>query len=220
MVRKAGRPNEKTEAREQLIVSARELFVVLPYEKVSTRMIAQKASVNAAMIRYYFGNKEGLFETMIRETVEPVAQQIKRFSDSDNIGGLGEVMKAYYQTMGKIPQFPRLIAQIMNMSPSDTQRRLLEKIIREISHPVDAMISERLQKNGIIHKDFDPQLCGFSFKSLMIFPFLAPPAMMKLQGIEINEDFLERLFEHNMKLLSHGFFTSEQNVHTGDNNEY
>ncbi len=73
--RKVGRPRKQTDARQKLLEHARELFVVMPYDKVSTRLIAQRAGVNIAMIRYYFGNKEGLFETMVRETIAPMKKQ-------------------------------------------------------------------------------------------------------------------------------------------------
>ena len=56
--RKVGRPTKQTDARKLLIDSARDLFIVQSYDKVSTRLIATKAGVNVAMIRYYFGNKE------------------------------------------------------------------------------------------------------------------------------------------------------------------
>lgn len=36
-LRKVGRPSQQTQARDQLIMHARELFSVMPYDKVSTR---------------------------------------------------------------------------------------------------------------------------------------------------------------------------------------
>ena len=49
--------------------------MVMAYDKVSIRLIAQKAGVNSSLIRYYFGNKEGLFETMLRETLAPMFER-------------------------------------------------------------------------------------------------------------------------------------------------
>ena len=131
MARQVGRPSEQTNSRDKLIFHARALFTVIAYEKVSTRMIAKKADVNASMIRYYFGNKGGLFETMIRETIKPVKQQLQRFSLESDQEGLAQVMRTYYKTMAQTPDFPKLVAQIMNMSPSDIQRALLKKIFNE-----------------------------------------------------------------------------------------
>ncbi|WED22158.1 TetR/AcrR family transcriptional regulator [Vibrio sp. JC009] len=219
MSRKVGRPSEKTDSREKLIAAAQKLFMVLPYDKVSIRMIAEKADVNMAMIRYYFGNKEGLFETMIREIVAPIKAEMERSTGDDGRDGLGEVMRTYYQTMIKTPQLPRLIVQIMNMAPSDMQRKLVERVFSDVTSPVEKLLSEKLVNNGAIRDGMDPHCCRVTFMSLMVFPFLAPPAMFKLHGIELNEAFLDKLLEHNIKVLSHGFQNPEQFAPSGENNE-
>ncbi|MEF1215026.1 TetR family transcriptional regulator, partial [Vibrio alginolyticus] len=82
--RRAGRPTDNIDAREKLIFHARELFTIMAYDKVSTRLVAQKAGVNVAMIRYYFGNKEGLFETMLRETLSPMQKQMQTLVSNSN----------------------------------------------------------------------------------------------------------------------------------------
>ncbi len=109
--RKAGRPTKQTDARNRLISSARELFIVQSYNKVSTRMIAAKAGVNVAMIRYYFDSKEGLFETMARETVAPMKVQVQRLLKNVTHTNFVDLMRTYYQEMSKTPQFPLLVAQ-------------------------------------------------------------------------------------------------------------
>ena len=57
---------------ERLLAAARECFLADDYHKVTTRAIAEKAGANVSMIRYYFGNKEGLYEEMIRYTLTPL----------------------------------------------------------------------------------------------------------------------------------------------------
>lgn len=54
--------------RTRLLKAALGCFLADDYHQVTTRMIAEKAGANVSMIRYYFGNKEGLYEEMIRET--------------------------------------------------------------------------------------------------------------------------------------------------------
>lgn len=115
--RRAGRPTDKIDAREKLIFHARELFTIMAYDKVSTRLVAQKAGVNVAMIRYYFGNKEGLFETMLRETLSPMQKQMQALVADSNERNFFDLMRTYYREMIKVPQFPRLIAQVMHMPP-------------------------------------------------------------------------------------------------------
>ena len=51
--------------REQIIETAMQLFAEKGFEGASIRDIAEKASVNVAMVNYYFGTKEKLFEKII-----------------------------------------------------------------------------------------------------------------------------------------------------------
>ncbi|MFC5076622.1 HTH-type transcriptional regulator BetI [Vibrio thalassae] len=209
--RKVGRPRKQTDARKKLLEHARDLFVVMPYDKVSTRLIAQRAGVNIAMIRYYFGNKEGLFETMVRETVTPMKNKMDEVFSQGDHRNFFEFMRIYYQEMNKVPQFPRLVAQVMHMPPSATQRRLFEKVFMDLARPEHDLIFGKLQQAGYMREDIDPKLCKVSFISLMVFPFVAPPAMLQLHGIELNETFLDKLLEHNISLLSRALLRAPSN---------
>ncbi|MBY7896788.1 TetR/AcrR family transcriptional regulator [Vibrio fluvialis] len=203
--RKAGRPQQPTDVRELLLRQAKELFTVMDYDKVSTRLIAQKAQVDIGMIRYYFGSKGGLFETMLRETLAPMKEQIDHLLADSNHQNLTEVMRTYYREMIKVPHFPRLIMQVMQMPPSELQRQLIEKVILDVTKPVQDMMFQKLIQRGVVRPDVDPQLCRVSYISLMVFPFIAPRALLAVHGIELNEEFLERLIEHNIRLMEQGF---------------
>ena len=218
MGRKAGRPQKNREVRQLLIEHARDLFVVQPYDKVSTRLVAERAGVNIAMIRYYFGNKAGLFEAMLRETLRPMQVQMQKLIDESSHDNFLDLMRTYYREMVKVPRFPRLIAQVMNMPPSETQRELLEKVFLDVAKPAQDVIFEKLVEQGVLRKDSDPKLCRVSYISLMVFPFIAPPPLLALHGIELNEEFLNSLIEHNIKLMSEGFLNPENTAISQDKN--
>lgn len=207
--RRAGRPTQNIDARDALILNARELFMAMPYDKVSTRLVAQKAGVNAAMIRYYFGSKEGLFETMLRDTLEPMKHQLQQMFSVGSQQSFIDIMRTYYQEMHKTPHFPKLIWQVMNMPESQTQRKLMQKVFDDVSRPMQSMIFEKLAANGIIRPGMDPLLCRVSFISLMVFPFIAPASLLSIHGIELSESFLNRLLEHNIDVLKYGFLQAQ-----------
>ena len=67
--RKVGRPsaNESNiDVKEKLLECASHLFATMPYEKVSIRLVALRAGVSSSLIRYYFGDKEGLLEEVVQ----------------------------------------------------------------------------------------------------------------------------------------------------------
>ncbi len=219
MSRKAGRPRNRTQAREKLIFHARELFMVMSYDKVSTRLVAEKAGVNVAMIRYYFGSKEGLFETVIRENMKPIVQHMTQLVNDGGQETLRGVMSLYYQTMLKTPQFPKLIIRMMSMPESNVMRTIAEKVFEDAMKPARDFLFERLSKEGVFRSELDPELCKMTFFNLMIFPFIAPHSILSSHDVELNEVFLNQLLEHNIKVLSQGMISPEQQVFPGENNE-
>lgn len=208
MAKQLGRPKGESEVREQLIFHARELFVSRPYNKVSTRLIADNANVNIAMIRYYFGNKEGLFEAMFRETVSPVISHFKQALGNNSEQDLVDFMRAYYQAMIKIPAFPKLIIRIMEAD--NEQQAHLQKIIMGILQPMQNKLFNPGFNQSLFKEGVDPIKARLSMMSLMIFPFLAPKRIFDLHNIELNEAFLMDLLEHNIRLLSEGLLQNKR----------
>ncbi|EEW07227.1 transcriptional regulator, TetR family [Vibrio mimicus VM603] len=180
----------------------------MPYDKVSTRLIASKAGVDIGLIRYYFANKAGLFEAMLRETLMPMKAQLSLLVAESSHQNLTELMRTYYREMFNIPYFPRLIMQVMSAPGSDVKKQLIEKVMLDITRPIQETLFEKLLARGVIREGMDPQLCKISYLSLMIFPFVAPPALLKVHGIELSQAFLEKLVEHNIRLMEQGFITT------------
>ncbi|WP_237363040.1 TetR/AcrR family transcriptional regulator [Vibrio marisflavi] len=208
--RKAGRPNVELNAREKLVQSSRDLFTVLSYSKVSTRLIAKKAGVNSSMIRYYFGNKEGLFETMVRETLEPLRVKMYGLVEQSSHSSLVEVIRTYYKEMIKVPLFPRLMVQTMLLPPSDIQYQIMRSVFNEFSEPMRDVVFDKLIDSGVIKEGLNPVLCRLSYMSLMVFPFITPPSIYALNNMELTEEFLMELFEHNIEIMKNGFLVVEE----------
>ena len=94
--------------RARLLKAALDCFLDDEYHKVTTRLIAERADANISMIRYYFGNKEGLYEEMIRGTLSPLLDVLDGPMLA-TVDGFAEFLRLYYDTMAKRPEFPKLI---------------------------------------------------------------------------------------------------------------
>jgi len=55
------------DSKEQLLQSAIPLFADYGFDKVSIRQLAKAAGVNSALISYYFGSKQGLYQAVINK---------------------------------------------------------------------------------------------------------------------------------------------------------
>lgn len=206
-LRSPGRPQQSIQVRDDLIHHSRLLFIDHPYEKVSLRMVANEAGVNMGMIRYYFNNKAGLFETMLRETLSPVQQMIEVACINPDTNLLKKLMTDFYKVMSKHKHFPRLIGRTMQLSKDLPQRQIVERLMQEHLSIMKVKIYGALNTEGVLQKGVSAQLGYYSWLNLMIFPFVAPQEILKLHGINIDDDFLSELLEHNIRLLSQGIIS-------------
>ncbi len=203
-LRAPGRPQQSVQVRDDLIHHARLLFIAQPYEKVSLRMVANAAGVNMGMIRYYFNNKAGLFETMMRETLRPMQEAMVGASPSSDVNLLLKLMMNFYQVMSQHKNFPRLISRTMQLSKEAPQRQIVEKIMLEHLPLMQKQVKGELNTPGVLQGGVSSQLSYFTMLNLMVFPFVAPPEILKLHGINIDDDFLMNLLDHNIRLLKQG----------------
>ncbi len=66
------------EKKGKILDIAEKLFGEMGFEAVSTRMLAKEAGVNMAMISYYFGSKEKLFETLVERRANDGRERLMR----------------------------------------------------------------------------------------------------------------------------------------------
>ncbi|WP_432745285.1 CerR family C-terminal domain-containing protein [Methylobacter sp. G7] len=69
MVNNLSTETETHDARSRLVISALRLFAKKGFEAATTREICEAAGANISAIRYYFGDKAGLYRAMFTEPV-------------------------------------------------------------------------------------------------------------------------------------------------------
>jgi TetR/AcrR family transcriptional regulator, regulator of cefoperazone and chloramphenicol sensitivity len=67
------------QSRERLLHAALALFAQQGFAKTSTREIAEAAGTNLAAIKYYFGDKAGLYRAVFFELQSAPEEEIQRF---------------------------------------------------------------------------------------------------------------------------------------------
>jgi AcrR family transcriptional regulator len=91
-VSSAGRPRGRrpgaSGTRETILAAARARFAAHGYDRTRIRDVAQDAGVDAALVHYFFGSKDGLFVAAMELPFRP-AEVIGPLLD-DGVAGLGE----------------------------------------------------------------------------------------------------------------------------------
>ncbi|MDD2925425.1 TetR/AcrR family transcriptional regulator [Rhodoferax sp.] len=187
--------------RQRLLNAARDTFLSDDYHKVSTRLIADRAAANVSMIRYYFGNKEGLYEEMIRETLNPLLAVLDG-QMLTTVAGLKDYFKLYYDTMVQKPEFPRLILKVLALNQGPGRRFILQLLER--GRTGGARKVAALKSAGQLAATLDPDIVRMAFVSLAMMPMLLKDFFEAQRGQPMDAAFLEQLAAFNGHLFTAG----------------
>ncbi len=187
--------------RARLLKAALDCFLADEYHKVTTRLIADKAAANVSMIRYYFGNKQGLYEEMIRDTLNPLLDVLDG-SMLSSVEGFANFFRIYYDTMSKRPEFPKLILKVLalNQGPG---RRFIQQIL-ERGRTRGARKVADLKMHGQIAAVIDPDILRMTFVSLAMTPMLLKDVFEEQMSRPMDAAFLESLANFNGQLFTAG----------------
>ncbi|HXG91922.1 MAG TPA: CerR family C-terminal domain-containing protein [Blastocatellia bacterium] len=192
------------EARAKIISAAQELFAVRGYDGAAIRDIARAAGVNAAMIHYYFGNKEGLYHTILNSAAAEVrARMIEETGGSHTAEQrLKSFVRAYATYIFGHPNLARIL-----------HREFLSggKHIKEIAQQqylTNYMLMREGLRAGVRAKELRPidlDLAPISLIGMVLIFQIAQPLISLAIGKEkYDEQFINRLTDHTVDLFLNG----------------
>jgi AcrR family transcriptional regulator len=125
------------EVRSRIIRVAIEAFGLHGYEGASTRAIAEMASVNAPVLQYYFGGKQGLYSACADHIVAIIAARLAA-SLADARHALAS---RKFTKNAALMQLHRLLSEILDMLLASEIETWPLFILREQAHPTAAFDS-------------------------------------------------------------------------------
>jgi AcrR family transcriptional regulator len=199
-----GRPRSEAHSqsvREALLKAARNYFSSRGFQRAPLRAIAAEARVNPAMVHYYFGSKEGLFIAMLSETVAPLIDELERL-DARGAGrdALLGFLRHYANTLLKEPWLPNLLVREVMFQEGRVRDAFIARFASRASGSLRGLL-ERDIEAGELRAEIDPVFGALGILSLIIFPFIAQPAVERAFNLAIDERFVEQLTEHTVALF-------------------
>ena len=188
--------------RARLLKAALDCFLADQYNKVTTRLIADRAAANVSMIRYYFGNKQGLYEEMIRDTLSALLDVLDGPLLS-SVEGFTDFLRIYYDTMSKRPEFPKLILKVLALNQGPGRRFIQQLLERGRTRGARKVADFKAQ--GQIAAAVDPDIVRMTFVSLAMTPMLLKDIFEEQMGRPMDAAFLESLANFNGRLFTAGF---------------
>jgi AcrR family transcriptional regulator len=187
--------------QQRLIEAALECFLNDEYHKVTTRQIAATADTTIAMIRYYFGSKEGLYEEMLRQTLQPLLDVLES-SLLSSTGGFVDYFAVYYRTMQQNPRFPILILKVLALNLGPGRRFIYQLLERGRSGARERI--ELLKQQGEVAAHIDPDMVRIAFVSLAMMPMLAKGIFEEQLEHPMDDAYLQQLAELNGRMFAAG----------------
>jgi len=208
--RRPGRPvraeGEGADAvRLRLVDSARALFTRRGFGEVSVREIAREAGVTPAMIAYYFGDKQGLYEAMLISVFDTLLARVRELAAQSptSTAPVEAFIRLYVGTIASQPWLPALLLREVIATDSAVRARFIERFAVRAAALLPGLISAEIA-GGALRSDLDPKQAILSLVGMCAFPFLAHPITGKVLGYELDAEFAERLAAHASKLFLDG----------------
>ncbi|MES2310386.1 MAG: TetR/AcrR family transcriptional regulator [Verrucomicrobiota bacterium] len=97
--------------RGKLLKVATRLFSKKGFDGVSVDEIVDTAKVNKRMVYHYFGNKEGIYASVLKEAFQKLAEVEKEIviEASSSVEVIEGIIRAYFEFPLKNPEFVRLL---------------------------------------------------------------------------------------------------------------
>jgi TetR/AcrR family transcriptional regulator len=196
-------PAEAT--RERLLQAAHELLYERGGANVSVSEICGRASANVAMVKYCFGNKDGLMLALITRITDSFRADFERLA-AQPLGWreklarhLREVVRNYM----RYPYLTRLLLDQLREADEHGNRALSESLVIPMAAFHRELLGEA-ERAGAIQRRIDPLLFFFSVVGMCEFLFAAQPWLRYGFDTALDDDLVERYANHVSELVLAG----------------
>jgi AcrR family transcriptional regulator len=188
--------------KEKILAAAEQEFIEKGYAGAKTTIIAAKAEVTHAMLHYYFGTKEKLFNMVFEKKIEQISSSITTNFD-ENLPFLDKARSILSAHFDFLASNPKLIPLAYNEIASNENRHemlknvLLPKItakFKDLKQELDAEI-----KAGRI-RPINPAELLLNAVALNIISFMAAP-ILNIFDNEMATKFIEHRKENVIKFV-------------------
>jgi AcrR family transcriptional regulator len=208
--RRAGRPRtgNDPQVREALLESARTLFLRHGFRAVSSRQIATAAGVNAAMIHYYFQDKNGLYRAMLETAIVPVMTRIGAMLAERGVADIEGLARTYMQVLAANTWVPGLIVREVFAADGSFRQVFIRDFAGRFAPSLRTVIAREIAA-GRLRRDLDPSLTLIALLSLALFPFISLPITSRVLGLDTSASGIEKLIAHTVRVFLDGVAAQE-----------
>jgi TetR/AcrR family transcriptional regulator, regulator of cefoperazone and chloramphenicol sensitivity len=173
---------EHNESRQRLLQAALRCFAEHGFEKTSTRQIAEMADANVAAIRYYFGDKAGIYRAAFIEPMGQPQDDITLF-DQPNLS-LEQALQGLYSgfteplKQGEMVQLCTKLHMREMVEPTGLWQEEIDTGIAPYQRALTQVLCRHLAVN---EPDDDMQRLAFAIVAQGVFLYIGRDVYMRLR---------------------------------------
>lgn len=192
-------------ARDQLLDAAGALMTERGSVDISLSDIAQKSGLNSALVKYYFGGKNGLLLELLRKVMAPPMAELAPLLDAD----LPAAEKLRIHISGVVGTYYRFpyVTRLMHHLLAEDSATFGQIIAEEFSRPLadgQARILKAGEAEGVFAPT-DPMLFYFHLIGACDHLFYGRYSLQHVFGIDsIEADLRRRYVDHLYGLITRG----------------
>ncbi len=202
--------------KEHIINVAIDLFAEKGFEGTSIRDLAAKAEVNIAMINYYFGSKEGLFEAIVEYNSSYLREHLEEISKDDkktDIEKIDAVIEHFVHRLLTNHKYHRFIHQELLLLQREKLHSTIIKVFSKNKILIKGIIETGIKKK--VFRKVDPELTivtiSGTINQVLLSKSMCSIIMDKGEDYDVYTDeiFRKRIIKH-LKQLIHAHLLIEQ----------
>ncbi|MEH6756976.1 MAG: TetR family transcriptional regulator [Parasphingorhabdus sp.] len=145
-------------AREKLIETASLIMREGDTIDISFSELSVRSGLNSALVKYYFGNKDGLLEAILERDMTKIIEDVglliaKDMPPEDKLRHhLGAAIDTYY----KYPYLHRLTMRLIRELPPEGARDIATKYLKPLSEAYNIFVGDGIRTG--VFRDIDPDL--------------------------------------------------------------
>ncbi len=198
-------PIEQGGAREQLLEAASQIMRDGDTMDLSLSELSLRAGLNSALVKYYFGNKNGLMHALLDRDMGKIVNGLNALVAKDMPPEeklkrhIGAAINTYYA----YPYLNRLLMRLIRDSAPVEAGRIAERYLRPISRAYETLIADGVKAGKF--RDVDPQLFYFTVTGAADRFFSARQVLRHCYDQnDLSEEMRDAYREHSVELIMRG----------------
>jgi AcrR family transcriptional regulator len=175
------------EIPNRLLNCACELFLGNDFHSVSIRKLAEHAGTSSGMIKYYFNNKQGLFEAMIKREYGRILDILHGVIMQEELLDFTHIINQVMSIYEANPNMPKFIAKtyLLRQGPGS---HFLQEMFEYEQHTIKNWVVQVI-KDGKIDRDTDAEVVRMAFMSITLLPGMMQDTLKHSYGDEGYQEF-------------------------------